>query len=71
MPVQSKQIAQGNWISNVDWFKFVIRVTGSEDNSPVCYFDIPGQEAWDIPVDMFLSDSSIVKFDIYNRKNDT
>lgn len=63
---QSDQVAQGNWISNVDWLKFVIRVAGNEEGSSDCYIDFPAEEAWDIPVDMFLSDSSKIKFDVYN-----
>ena len=64
--VQSDRAAQGSWISNVDWFKFVIRVEENEAGLPDCYFDLPAQEAWDIPVDMFLSESSKLQFDIYN-----
>ena len=63
---QGDQVVQGNWISHVDWFKFVIRVGENEEGSPDCYFDLPAQEAWDIPVDIFLSDSSKLMFDIYN-----
>ena len=63
---QSDQRALGSWISNVDWFKFILRVTSNEEGLAVCYFDLPAEEAWDIPVDMFLSDSFGLKFNIYN-----
>ena len=56
----------GNWISTVDWFQFVIRVSDREDGSFEVYFDLPGDEAWDIPVDIYASDSSGLLFDIFN-----
>lgn len=63
---QHEQKYQGNWISNADYFKFSIRVNENKKGSLDCYFDFPAQEAWNIPVDMEVSDSMEVTFDIYN-----
>jgi pimeloyl-ACP methyl ester carboxylesterase len=63
---ESTQTPKGNWISTVDWFKFVIRVTADEKGSSICFFDLPAEETWDVPVDMQFSDSSRINFDIYN-----
>lgn len=56
----------GNWISTVDWFQFVIRTSETEDGSFEIYFDLPVDEAWDIPVDIYASGSSGILFDIFN-----
>jgi pimeloyl-ACP methyl ester carboxylesterase len=64
--VNSHQKAQGNWISSVDYFRFAIHVTENGFNSLDGHIDFPNEEAWDIPVDINLSDSCRIHFDIYN-----
>jgi pimeloyl-ACP methyl ester carboxylesterase len=56
----------GNWMSKPDQFEIVFRVSKNKDGSLTAFTDIPDQEAWDIPVDLILSDSLTVRFDIYN-----
>ena len=64
--INSHQKAQGNWISSVDYFRFAIHVTENGVDSLDGYIDFPNEEAWNIPVDIHLSDSSRIHFDIYN-----
>jgi hypothetical protein len=64
--IQDQHDMEGNWISTVDWFRFVISVSETENGSFEGHFDLPGDEAWDIPVDIYASDSGSILFDIYN-----
>lgn len=64
--VTDQHTAEGNWISTLDYFRFVLRVTEHPQDSFVCYFDFPDQEAWDIPVDIQFPDTFTINFDIYN-----
>ena len=64
--MKKNHIENSNWVSNVDWFKFVLRITGDEEGTTRCFFDLPVEEAWNIPVDMYLSEDSVLEFDIYN-----
>ncbi len=56
----------GNWMSRVGQFKIVFRVSQDTDGSFTTLTDIPDQDAWDMPADLTVSDSSVVTFDIYN-----
>ncbi|UCG26955.1 MAG: alpha/beta fold hydrolase, partial [Bacteroidales bacterium] len=63
---QNKQVFKGHWISTSYYLKFTIHVLEKENKTIECYIDFPGEEAWNIPVDMEVSDSMDVTFDIYN-----
>lgn len=56
----------GNWMSKAGQFKIVFRVSQNTDGSFTTLVDIPDEEAWDMPADVLVSDSSAVRFDIYN-----
>jgi len=63
--IQSKHLFNGSWLSESEYFQFVLHVNEAEDLSTVAYFDFPAQESWGIPVDFLLTDT-LVQFDIYN-----
>jgi len=63
---QSNTSIVGNWMSKPGQFNIVFRVSKNEDGSFIAYTDFPGEEAWDIPVDLILPGSMDVRFDIYN-----
>jgi pimeloyl-ACP methyl ester carboxylesterase len=56
----------GNWMSKPGQFKIVFRASQNTDGSFNALTDIPDQEAWDMPADLTVSDSSVVTFDMYN-----
>jgi len=62
---QNKQLFNGSWLSEADYFQFTFHVNENTCNSTVASFDFPAQESWGIPVDFTISDTSVY-FDIYN-----
>ncbi|MBC8470667.1 MAG: alpha/beta fold hydrolase [Planctomycetes bacterium] len=64
--VQPNTSIVGSWMSKPGQFNIVFRVSKNEDGSFDAYTDFPGEEAWDIPVDLILPGSMDVRFDIYN-----
>jgi len=66
LSTQSGTSILGNWMSKPGQFKIVFRVYQNKNESFTAFTDIPDQEAWDMPVDLTLSDGSVVRFAIYN-----
>ncbi|OHB81762.1 MAG: hypothetical protein A2Z38_09760 [Planctomycetes bacterium RBG_19FT_COMBO_48_8] len=66
LSTQSGTSILGNWMSKPGQFKIVFRVYQNKNGSFTAFTDIPDQEAWDMPVDLTLSDGSVVRFEIYN-----
>ncbi len=66
LSTQSGTSILGNWMSKPGQFKIVFRVYQNKNGSFTAFTDIPDEEAWEIPVDLTLSDGSVVGFEIYN-----